>query len=134
MLGEDGLITLDIDQQITEAIGDPMTSTSEVEGIRTTKANMSTLAHVPDNHFLVLSGMGRKARSIQRMGIPCLGGLPVLGAAFSKNKRMTEKRNVLIFVRPHIINEFDEWKKITEAQEGYCKAPQEIRCPDEVIN
>jgi len=134
MLGEDNVITLDIDQQITEAIDDPMTSTTEVEGIRTTKANMSTLAHVPDNHFLALSGMGRNAKSIQRMGIPCLGGLPVVGAAFSKNKRMSHKRNVLIFVRPHIINKYEEWEKITEAQEGYCKVPEEIRCADEAVN
>ena len=134
MLGEDDIITLDIDQQITEAIDDPMTSATEVEGIRTTKANMSTLAHVPDNHFLALSGMGRNARSIQRMGIPCLGGLPVIGAAFSKNKRINEKRNILIFVRPHIIHTFEEWKKITEVQEGYCKVPEEIRCVDEAVN
>ena len=108
-----------------------MTSSSEVEGIRTTKANMTTLAHVPDNHFLALSGMGRKARSVQRMGIPCLGGLPVVGAAFSKNKRMSQKRNVLIFVRPHIINKYEEWEKLTQAEEGYCKVPEEVRCPEE---
>lgn len=134
MLGEDEIITLDIEQQITEAIDDPMTSTTEVEGIRTTKANMSTLAHVPDNHFLALSGMGRNAKSFQRMGIPCLGGLPVLGAAFSKNKRITEKRNVLIFVRPHIINKYEEWEKITKAQEGYCKVPEQALSDPIAIN
>lgn len=134
MLGEDDVITLDIDQQITEAIDDPMTSATEVEGIRTTKANMSTLAHVPDNHFLALSGMGRSAKSIQRMGIPCLGGLPVLGAAFSRNKRMREKRNVLIFVRPHIVNSFDDWEKLTKAQEGYCRALEAMGGGEEVLN
>lgn len=121
MLGEDDVITLDIDQQITEALDDPMTSNTEVEGIRTTKTNMSTLAHVPDDHFLILSGMGRNARSYQRAGIPCLGGLPVVGAAFSKNKRMTEKRNVLIFVKPHIINSFEDYVKVTEHHEEVCK-------------
>ena len=121
MLGEDDVITLDINQEITEAIDDPMISSTEVEGIRTTKTNMSTFAHVPDNHFLVLSGMGRNARSFQRSGIPCLGGLPVVGAAFSKNKRMSEKRNVLIFVRPHIINTFEDFSKITEQQQGFAQ-------------
>jgi type III secretion protein C len=128
---DDNLITLDIDQQITEAIDDPISSSSEVEGIRTTKANMTTLAHVPDNHFLALSGMGRKAKSIQRIGIPCLGGLPVIGGAFSKNKRMSQERNVLIFVRPHIISKYEEWEKWTQAQEGYCKVPKEVCYPEE---
>ena len=129
MLGEDDIITLDIDQEISEALDDPMTSSTEVEGIRTTKTNMSTLAHVPDDHFLVLSGMGRNARSFQKAGIPCLGGLPVLGAAFSKNKRLTEKRNVVIFVRPHIINSFEDYDRLTKSQEEYC-----IANPEQIIN
>jgi len=127
MLGEDGIISLDINQEITEAVGDHLASTVEVEGIRTTKTNMSTLAHVPDNHFLILSGMARNARSFQKAGIPCLGGLPVIGAAFSKNKKLNEKRNVLIFVRPHIINTYDDYARITERQEDYCKVPEEMR-------
>lgn len=134
MLGEDDVITLDIDQEITEVVEDPMTSTTEVEGIRTTKANMSTLAHVPDNHFLILSGMARNAKSYQRAGIPCLGGLPVLGAAFSKNKRMTEKRNILIFVRPHIINSFEDYVHVTKRQEDVCKLPEDLTNPDEAVN
>ncbi len=131
MLGEDDIISLDISQEITEAVGDHLASTVEVEGIRTTKTNMQTLAHVPDNHFLILSGMARNAKSFQKAGIPCLGGLPVIGAAFSKNKKLNEKRNVLIFVRPHIINTFEEYARITERQEDYCKVPESVRCTDE---
>jgi len=125
MLGEDDVITLDIDQQITEAIEDRDLSATEVDGIRTTKTNMATLAHVPDNHFLALSGMARNAKSFQRSGIPCLGGLPVVGAAFAKNKRMNEKRNVLIFVRPHIIHSFEDYARISKQQECYDKIPPE---------
>lgn len=124
MLGEDNVITLDIAQEITEAIEDPQTSTTEVEGIRTTKTNMKTYAHVPDNHFLVLSGMGRNARSLQRAGIPCLGGLPVVGAAFSRNKKMVEKKNVLIFVRPHVIESFDDYVDLSQKQEGYARVAE----------
>ncbi|NGX58943.1 MAG: Type II secretion system protein D [Chlamydiae bacterium] len=134
MLGEDDVITLDIDQEITEAVDDLMTSTTAVEGIRTTKTNMSTLAHVPDDHFLVLSGMARNAKSYQKAGIPCLGGLPVLGAAFSKTKRMNEKRNVLIFVRPHIINSFEDYARVTGRQEDLSKIPENILQSDQALN
>lgn len=120
MLGEDEIITMDIDQEITEAIDDHMmTNTNQVEGIRTTKTNMATHVHVPDNHFLVLSGMARNARSTQKAGIPCLGGLPVLGAAFSKTRQIREKRNVIIFVRPHIINSFEDYSDLSKKQENY---------------
>ncbi len=118
MLGEGDIITLDIAEEITESVPDhhaPANAT--VNGIRTTKTNMATHVHVPDKHFLVLSGMIRNAKSHHKAGLPCLGGLPVIGAAFSKTREHDEKRNVIIFVRPHIINSFDDYKKVTENQE-----------------
>lgn len=134
MLGEEDIITLDIDQQITEAVDDIHASSAERDGIRTTKTNMATLAHVPDNHFLVLSGMARNAKSYQRAGLPCLGGLPVIGALFSKNKRITEKRNVLIFVRPHIIHSFEDYARMSKHQEGYNQLPDGAVAPEEAVN
>lgn len=117
MLGEDNVITLDLDEEITESLNDPMASSSGVNGIRTTKTNMVTHVHVPDKHFLVLSGMIRNAKSNHKTGVPCLGGLPFIGAAFSKTKEQQEKRNVAIFVRPHIIHSFEDYRKLTQNQE-----------------
>ena len=119
MLGENDIITLDIDQEITEAVDHIPATSNQVEGIRTTKTNMATHVHVPDNHFLALSGMIRNSRSYQKSGLPCLGGLPYIGAAFSKTRKINEKRNILVFVRPHIINSFEDYDKVTKAQEKY---------------
>jgi type II secretory pathway component GspD/PulD (secretin) len=115
-LGEGDVITLSLNEEITESIDDPMTSNTTVNGIRTTKTNMATHVHVPDKHFLVLSGMIRNSKSQHKAGLPCLGGLPWIGAAFSKTKKHDEKRNVIIFVRPHIIHSFQDYQKLTEAQ------------------
>ena len=126
MLGEGDVITLDIGEEITESLGDIHTPVNTVNGIRTTKTNMATHVHVPDKHFLVLSGMVRNAKSHHRTGIPCLGGLPVIGSLFSKTKEQDEKRNVIIFVRPHIIRNFEEFDKITESQPVTPRVEQEM--------
>ena len=136
MLGEDEIITLDISQEISEAVGGYQASASEVEGIRTTKTNMATHAHVPDQHFLCLSGMVRNARSYQKSGLPCLGGLPFIGAAFSKTRKVDEKRHVLIFVRPHIINSIEDMKKINQKQEAYFDkkmVPEDFQVDDKKV-
>jgi type III secretion protein C len=117
MLGEGDIITLDIEEQITESVDDFQNSATMVNGIRTTKTNMVTHVHVPDQHFLVLSGMVRNARSHHKAGIPCLGGLPVIGAAFSRNIQNDEKRNVIIFVRPTIVRTVEDFNQITQKQE-----------------
>lgn len=118
-LGEDDVITLDLNEEITEAIptGHNAISSNQVAGIQTTKTNMMTHVHVPDRHFLVLSGMIRNAKSHQKSGLPCLGGIPGLGALFSRTKDHDEKRNIIIFVRPHIIRSFEDYKKVTQRQE-----------------
>jgi len=116
MLGEEDIITLDLSQEITESLTDNQSASAAVNGIRTTKTNMMTHVHVPDKHFLVLSGMIRNANAHHKSGVPCLGGLPVIGAAFSKTRKRDEKRNVIIFVRPHIIHSFDDYKKLTQAE------------------
>ncbi len=118
-LGEGDIITLQLNEEITESLDhDVMNNNSQVNGIRTTKTNMATHVHVPDKHFLVLSGMIRNTKVHQKTGIPCLGGLPVIGAAFSKTHQNDEKRNVIIFVRPHIIQSFQDYQKVSEAQEA----------------
>lgn len=130
-VGDDGLITINIDQEITEDLNMGSTASAalgsgasagqitnpNVYGITTSKTSMQTQATIPDKHFLVFSGLMRNQKIKTRSGIPCLGGLPVIGAAFSSTNITTVKKNVIIFVRPEIIQNFKTYKDITERQE-----------------
>ncbi len=123
-LGEGDVITLEIKEEITEAVENDLNmSAGRVNGIQTTKTNMMTNAHVPDKHFLVLSGMIRNSKRNQKTGVPCLGSLPLIGALFSKDVKRSEKRNVIVFVRPHIIHSMDDYQKLTQNQEGFSELP-----------
>lgn len=125
MLGEEDIITLDINQEITESIEDYHgISSQNVSGIRTTKTNMVTQVHVPNKNFLILSGMIRNARGHTRSQVPCLGGLPAIAAAFSHDIKKNEKRNILIFVRPQIINSQDDAASITSPLEKHLDMPE----------
>jgi type III secretion protein C len=122
MLGDGGVITLDIDEEISQALPDLSNSNQAVGGIRTTKTNMVTHANVPDQHFLVLSGMIRNTKRNHKAGLPCLGALPWIGALFSKTLEHEEKRNVIIFVRPTIIRNFEESDQLTRNQEEFFRS------------
>lgn len=117
-LGEGDIITLEIDEVITEAMDHNLVGANNttVNGIRTTKMNTATHVHVPDKHFLVLSGMIRNTKARHKTGIPCLGGLPFIGALFSKTHQGNEKRNVIIFVRPRIIHSFAEYQDLSDSE------------------
>ncbi|NDE63798.1 MAG: hypothetical protein EB053_05530, partial [Chlamydiae bacterium] len=101
LIGEGGMITLNIVEEISEAMKHQ--TDFHLSGIQTTKTNMSTSAHVPNAHFLVLSGMARNSKTQKSSGVPCLGGLPYIGSLFNKTEEMDEKRSILIFVRPELV-------------------------------
>lgn len=122
ILGDNDMVTLDIVHDITEVINSGTNvSNIQLTGIETSHTHMDTRVHVPNNHFVVLSGMIQNAKTRLKSGLPCLGGLPVIGVLFSENDRNLAKTNVIIFVRPQIINSYDEYKKVTEHQEWLYK-------------
>ncbi|HEX2578772.1 MAG TPA: secretin N-terminal domain-containing protein, partial [Rhabdochlamydiaceae bacterium] len=124
-IGNSNIVTLDISSDISQVISNPTigvsgtTSTNggTVQGIESSHTTMATRVHVPDQHFVVLSGMIQDTKTRYRSAIPCLGGLPVIGAIFSENDRNDTKNNLIIFMRPQIINTYDDYKKVTDDQE-----------------
>lgn len=129
-IGNNDVVTLDISNDISQVTNNQSIvqtnvngngSTSNINGIETSHTTMSTKVHVPDKHFVVLSGMITDTKARFKSGIPCLGGLPVIGAAFSENDRIASKQNVIIFMRPHIVNTYADYKEITEHQENIYK-------------
>ena len=122
LLGDEDVITLEISEEITNVIPNHNNVADSVNGINTTKTDMATQVHVPDQSFLVLSGMVRNTKRERKSGIPCMGGLPLIGAAFSKTTTDDEKRNVIVFVRPQIIHSGQEYRNVTAYQENQFKS------------
>lgn len=118
VLSSGEVVTLDIANDISQVASTTVIGTTGVQGINTSHTNMNTRVTVPNKHFLILSGMLQDTKNHTRTQIPCLGGLPLIGAAFSDNNRQDQKQNVLIFIRPYIINSFDDYQQVTENQEA----------------
>ena len=122
IIGNDGTVSIELLQDISSLISGPVSTPSQqVTGITTSRAHFETRANVPDGNFLALTGIIQDDKVHSRIGIPCLGSLPVIGALFSQNNRADTKTNVIIFVRPKIINNLQEFKTITEHQEWLYK-------------
>ena len=119
-LGKQDIITLEISEEISQALPNRFGKGDNSDGILTTKTNMLTSAHVPDQSFLVLSGMVKNSTNKQKSGLPCLGGLPLIGSLFSKTTKEDDKKAILVFVRPQIINSIDDFKRITGEQQAIC--------------
>jgi len=121
-VGENDTVTLNINQEITEDLSQGNTNPTSLNGITTSKTTTQTSVTVPDKAFLIISGQIDNSLTRTRTSIPCLGGLPIIGAAFSQNDSLDNKTSVIVFVRPHIIKSFDVYKEITQSQEDLHRA------------
>ncbi|OGN55811.1 MAG: hypothetical protein A3D96_04470 [Chlamydiae bacterium RIFCSPHIGHO2_12_FULL_44_59] len=129
VLGNSDIVTLDINLERSSAATDATGATIDfatqtAQGITTSKTTMQTTVHVPDNNFLILSGMVNNSNVKSKTGIPCLGGLPLVGAAFSRNNNTVNNTNIVIFIRPHIINSVHDMRGITTQEEDYFRDQQ----------
>jgi type III secretion protein C len=120
ILGTNDIITMDISNDISSQI-ENTTSGTNLVGLQTSHTTLNARIHVPNNHFVALSGMLFDQKTHFKSSIPCLGGLPVIGAIFSENDRFDSKNNIIFFIRPTIIDSVEEFKKITDHQEALYK-------------
>jgi len=121
ILGRNDIVTLDISNEITNQVENTTASGADLQGLQTSRTSLNARVHVPNKHFVALSGMLQDTKTHFKSGIPCLGGLPVIGAIFSENDRFDSRNNVIFFIRPVIIDSVEEYEKITENQERLYK-------------
>lgn len=118
ILGANDVITLIIEQDFSELDFPTGIDTNEtIQNNTISKQTTQTRVHVPNEHFIAISGMLRDTRARSKVGIPCLGGLPVIGAAFAQNQKTNQKTNTIIFIRPQIVTTDEQLVRMTEQQE-----------------
>lgn len=122
IIGNNDVVTLEIQEEVSSIVSGGVTAsstlTSQVIG-PTTKINRTTTkVHVPNRFFLILSGMLSDQEERNRTQVPCLGSIPVIGAAFSDKQVKDTKQNLMIFIHPIIIDTEEEIDNITRREQN----------------
>lgn len=92
-------VTMDILQSV-ENISNTVASTN---GIATDKRSIKTKVTVDNNEILVLGGLIRKDDKQTVHRVPVLGHIPILGKLFQRDENTTVRNNLMVFVRPIIL-------------------------------
>ncbi len=130
LLSNTDIITLDIEQTISRVVSQQTINSSLTQnqpGPTTSQNNTKTRVHIPNGYFLVLSGMIQDEDSHARFQIPCIGGIPLIGALFSQKTNNETKRNVMIFLRPQIVDTEEEIESITRQQQDVWHQKNRVR-------
>ena len=119
-INHDGLIILDVDQQVSEArkntdLGGP---SSPIFSTRELKTKLA----VKNGQSIMLGGLIKKGTTNEESKIPLLGDIPLLGWAFKYGKKSNAKTELLVMITPYLIESDDVLeqyiKKFQEKMQG----------------
>jgi type II secretory pathway component GspD/PulD (secretin) len=109
-IGENNMITLDISQELSEII-----ATSEVPNtpaFSTRKTETSLV--IKSGHSIYMGGIIDIKDEVIIKKVPLLGDIPVLGKLFKSLDSSKIKTELMILIRPHIVNTAEEADVLTK--------------------
>jgi general secretion pathway protein D len=95
-------VTLKLFTEVSKLVSSPLDAQL---GPTTQQRKSETTVIAKDAQMVVIGGLMSDDIQDSKSGVPFLRDIPVLGALFGVSKNSFEKRNLLIFITPHIIKD-----------------------------
>lgn len=118
-INEGDSVQLNIEQEVSNVLG-----ASGAVDVRFAKRQLNTSVMVQDGQMLVLGGLTDERAMENESKVPLLGDIPVLGHLFKSTNTQTEKRNLMVFIKPTIIRDGVTADGITQRKYNYIRAEQ----------
>lgn len=104
-------VRLNIFQEVSDVGAQQVLTTTPT----TFKRQAKTVVVVENGQTVVIGGLIQDSQRQSTSGVPCLGSVPLLGNLFrTQSVGPQEKRNLLIFITPHIVNTPEDMAGITD--------------------
>jgi general secretion pathway protein D len=101
LIGDDGSIQLKIEQKVDDIFGDIEVNGNAQPIIGRREA--SSFVNVQDSQMIVLGGLQRTKNSRGRTKLGFIFEIPILSHLLGGRSRDTERTELLLFIRPHVI-------------------------------
>ena len=120
-IGDDNTIRLDIDQEVSSIAAQVGTVTTDF----ILNQNQLQTSIIADNgEMIVLGGLIQASDVITVDKVPLLGDVPLLGRLFQNEQTSRDTSNLMVFIRPTIIEDADDAKEVTGRTYNYIRAQQ----------
>lgn len=114
-IGSDGLISLDLDQQVSNATENALSGiSSPVISTRQLKTRFSVKA----GQTIMIGGMIRRDTNIREIGVPFLKNIPGLGFLFNSHKSNATRTELVLMLTPYVIDSQDVLSQYDQAFRG----------------
>jgi general secretion pathway protein D len=122
-INPDGLVTMVIHPEVSE-VASASESVLISEGVLAPTFNKNaadTSVAVRHGQTIVLGGLIREFDDHAEEKIPVLGDVPILGGLFSSTTKRKVRRELMIFITPHVVYNQAELEELTELEKSKLK-------------
>ncbi|MCQ9095097.1 type II secretion system secretin GspD [Vibrio parahaemolyticus] len=118
-INEGDSVQLNIEQEVSNVLG-----ANGAVDVRFAKRQLNTSVMIQDGQMLVLGGLVDERALESESKMPLLGDIPVLGHLFKSTSTQTQKRNLMVFIKPTIIRDGMTADGITQRKYNFIRAEQ----------
>ncbi|MCU1717749.1 type II secretion system secretin GspD [Pseudomonas sp. 5P_3.1_Bac2] len=102
-INEGDFLRLEVEQESSELAAAPAGISSS--DLITNKRSVKSTILANDGQIIVLGGLIKDNLKVQVSKVPLLGDIPWLGRLFRSTKEVTEKTNLMVFLRPTLLRD-----------------------------
>ncbi|WON78981.1 type II secretion system secretin GspD [Serratia sp. UGAL515B_01] len=126
-INEGDSVLLEIEQEVS-SVADSASSSSANLGATFNTRTVNNAVLVGSGETVVVGGLLDKTVRDSVDKVPVLGDIPVLGYLFRSNSQKVDKRNLMLFIRPSIIRDRDEYRRASSAKyQAFNQEQQQLR-------
>ena len=74
-------------------------------------SEMDSMVRGQDGKVVAIGGLMRQATTSDRSQVPVAGNIPVLGALFGNTGQVTQKRELVVLIKPTIVESGADWNQ-----------------------
>jgi general secretion pathway protein D len=111
-INANGLITLEVGQEVSAVATGPSTTSSF--GPTITERRLQSSITVQDGETVALGGLIQDTNSLTKNGLPLLSAIPVIGAAFGTTDHSVQRTELLVLLSPRIVHNATDARAATE--------------------
>lgn len=126
-ISEGGTVKLAVYQEVSSIEGSP--ELARAGNITTRKRALNTHVLVDDGQIIVLGGLLEDSGEDSSNGVPFLKDIPGIGALFRFDTRKREKTNLMVFLRPHIVRNAQDTRRVSLDRYDYMRRAQDNSRP-----
>ncbi|NML98603.1 type II secretion system secretin GspD [Paraburkholderia sp. RP-4-7] len=121
---EGGILKLQLYTEDSAIVNGTTNATTNPAGPEFTKRSIQSTVLADNGEIIVLGGLMQDNYQVSNSKVPLLGDIPWIGQLFRSEQKTRNKTNLMVFLRPVIINDRDTAQAVTANRYDYIQGVQ----------